>query len=42
MSRYDNEFGYSCRVVDLIDYMQVREIRISQNSHFNPALFPGY
>ena len=25
VSWYDNEFGYSCRVVDLIDFMQTKD-----------------
>jgi len=25
VSWYDNEFGYSCRVIDLIKYMQSRD-----------------
>ncbi len=25
VSRYDNEYGYSCRVVDLISYMATKD-----------------
>jgi len=30
--RYDNEFGYSCRIVDLIDFMQTKDLIKSHSS----------
>merc|ERR1712123_181133 len=32
VSWYDNEFGYSCRVVDLIDFMQTKDLIKSHSS----------
>jgi len=32
VSWYDNEFGYSCRIVDLIDFMQTKDLITSQSS----------
>jgi len=32
VSWYDNEFGYSCRIVDLIDFMQTKDLIKSHSS----------
>ena len=42
VSWYDNEYGYSCRVVDLIDFMKIKDKSSTTSSAPSAARYQSH